>query len=187
MRQNPHVRICGGLGSATALVYPTLMPCRRSRSATGTPDSASLRIPTTWLSVNFDFRMTAPLSREQSTFECLPRGEAYGSKRTSGRRLNFYSLPRQLREGDIRIERYPPGLTTVWANRAGAAQRLTTVMRRVTVSTSRTLGSPDCSTASAGDGRQLGPVVRKLRHRVRKPSFLQYALVCKAWPGLGAG
>ena len=23
MRQNPHVRICGGLGSATALVYPT--------------------------------------------------------------------------------------------------------------------------------------------------------------------
>ena len=25
--------------------------------------------------------MTAPLSREQSTFECLPRGEAYGSLR----------------------------------------------------------------------------------------------------------
>ena len=23
--------------------------------------------------------MTAPLSREQSTFECLPRGEAYGN------------------------------------------------------------------------------------------------------------
>ena len=23
MRQNPHVRICGGLGSATTLVYPT--------------------------------------------------------------------------------------------------------------------------------------------------------------------
>ena len=23
MRKNPHVRICGGLGSATALVYPT--------------------------------------------------------------------------------------------------------------------------------------------------------------------
>ena len=24
MRQNPHVRICGGPGSATTLVYPTL-------------------------------------------------------------------------------------------------------------------------------------------------------------------
>ena len=26
MRQNPHVRICGGLGSATTLVYPTPWP-----------------------------------------------------------------------------------------------------------------------------------------------------------------
>ena len=25
MRQNPHVRICGGPGSATTLVYPTPM------------------------------------------------------------------------------------------------------------------------------------------------------------------
>ena len=41
------------------------------------PDSASLRIPTIWLSLNFDFLMTAPSSREQSTFECLPREEAY--------------------------------------------------------------------------------------------------------------
>ena len=24
MRKNPHVRICGGLGSATTLVYPTI-------------------------------------------------------------------------------------------------------------------------------------------------------------------
>ena len=24
MRQNPHVRICGGPGSATTLVYPTI-------------------------------------------------------------------------------------------------------------------------------------------------------------------
>ena len=30
MRQNPHVRICGGPGSATTLVYPT--PCRRRGS-----------------------------------------------------------------------------------------------------------------------------------------------------------
>ena len=28
MRKNPHVRICGGLGSATTLVYPT-PPVRR--------------------------------------------------------------------------------------------------------------------------------------------------------------
>ena len=27
MRQNPHVRICGGPGSATTLVYPTAL-CR---------------------------------------------------------------------------------------------------------------------------------------------------------------
>ena len=27
MRQNPHVRICGGPGSATTLVYPTLVRC----------------------------------------------------------------------------------------------------------------------------------------------------------------
>ena len=27
MRQNPHVRICGGPGSATTLVYPTSMGC----------------------------------------------------------------------------------------------------------------------------------------------------------------
>ena len=28
MRQNPHVRICGGPGSATTLVYPTSEYCR---------------------------------------------------------------------------------------------------------------------------------------------------------------
>ena len=27
MRQNPHVRICGGPGSATTLVYPTSWSC----------------------------------------------------------------------------------------------------------------------------------------------------------------
>ena len=29
MRQNPHVRICGGPGSATTLVYPTAAPTHR--------------------------------------------------------------------------------------------------------------------------------------------------------------
>ena len=28
MRKNPHVRICGGLGSATTLVYPTVPPTK---------------------------------------------------------------------------------------------------------------------------------------------------------------
>jgi len=34
----------------------------------GTPLSASLRIATIWVSLNFDFRMTAP-DAEQSTYE----------------------------------------------------------------------------------------------------------------------
>ena len=29
MRKDPHVRICGGLGSATTLVYPTLQSAGR--------------------------------------------------------------------------------------------------------------------------------------------------------------
>jgi hypothetical protein len=41
------------------------------------PLSASFRIPTIWLSLNFDFRMTAP-DPEQSTFGCQSFGEAYG-------------------------------------------------------------------------------------------------------------
>lgn len=53
-----------------------LTPCFRSRSVTGTPLSASFRIPTIWLSLNFDFRMTAP-DPEQSTLGCQSIGEAY--------------------------------------------------------------------------------------------------------------
>ena len=54
MRQNPHVRICGGLGSATTLVYPTV-PLVRARDQTirslptfsvVTWSSASTRPPT---------------------------------------------------------------------------------------------------------------------------------------------
>jgi hypothetical protein len=43
-----------------------LTPYFRRRSATATPLSASFRIPTIWISLNFDFRMTAP-NAEQST------------------------------------------------------------------------------------------------------------------------
>ena len=35
MRQNPHVRICGGPGSATTLVYPTTLGRRRWKKASG--------------------------------------------------------------------------------------------------------------------------------------------------------
>jgi hypothetical protein len=51
-----------------------LTPCFRSKSATGMPLSAPLRIPTIWLSLNFDFRMTAP-DPEQSTFGCQSIGK----------------------------------------------------------------------------------------------------------------
>ena len=44
MRKNPHVRICGGLGSATTLVYPT--PCRLNLTV---PDTVYvLRIFVLW-------------------------------------------------------------------------------------------------------------------------------------------
>ena len=42
MRKNPHVRICGGLGSATTLVYPT---ARRGVGSSG--NSATLDIKLT--------------------------------------------------------------------------------------------------------------------------------------------
>ena len=38
MRKNPHVRICGGLGSATTLVYPTAI----SRPGPGAPHRATV-------------------------------------------------------------------------------------------------------------------------------------------------
>ena len=51
MRQNPHVRICGGPGSATTLVYPTVPTVPRylemlngSRRA---PSASAAKPPTT--------------------------------------------------------------------------------------------------------------------------------------------
>ena len=41
MRQNPHVRICGGPGSATTLVYPTIG--HRGGRAAGLPSRCSSR------------------------------------------------------------------------------------------------------------------------------------------------
>src|SRR5690606_27197620 len=42
------------------------------------PLSASFRIPTIWVSLNFDFRMTTP-DAEQSTLDCSLTGEAYAA------------------------------------------------------------------------------------------------------------
>ena len=45
MRKNPHVRICGGLGSATTLVYPTLAAAYAAhpeRFVNGQPKPADL-------------------------------------------------------------------------------------------------------------------------------------------------
>src|SRR5688500_1217206 len=53
-----------------------LTPCFRVRSATGTALSASLTIATIWVSLNFEFRKTAP-DPQQSTFGCHAIGEAY--------------------------------------------------------------------------------------------------------------
>ena len=41
MRQNPHVRICGGPGSATTLVYPTVAT-RRASSVESARRTASI-------------------------------------------------------------------------------------------------------------------------------------------------
>src|ERR1019366_8522019 len=67
-----------------------LTPCRRSRSGTGTPASASFRIPTIWLSVNFDLRMTTPepgaVYRRPLTYRGSLRGQHAISARQAGDR-----------------------------------------------------------------------------------------------------
>ena len=55
MRQNPHVRICGGPGSATTLVYPTA----RARSAGWVPQPGDSFVP--WMTVKKALRETDAL------------------------------------------------------------------------------------------------------------------------------
>ena len=45
MRQNPHVRICGGPGSATTLVYPTGSDGHVGEVARPAPLEAGVRVP----------------------------------------------------------------------------------------------------------------------------------------------
>ena len=45
MRQNPHVRICGGPGSATTLVYPTPNSARKSRGLNDAPGPPLGQLP----------------------------------------------------------------------------------------------------------------------------------------------
>ena len=47
-----------------------LTPCVRHRSGTGTPLSASRRMPTIWVSLTLDFRMTAPWTRAEVSRSC---------------------------------------------------------------------------------------------------------------------
>ena len=51
MRKNPHVRIRGGLGSVTALVYPTVGVCRRMmpKPSPGTAWRPRRATPGRWL------------------------------------------------------------------------------------------------------------------------------------------
>ena len=51
-----------------------LTPCVRHRSGTGTPLSASRRMPTIWVSLNLDFRMTAPWTRAVYVQLSIDRG-----------------------------------------------------------------------------------------------------------------
>ena len=51
-----------------------LTPCVRHRSGTGTPLSASRKMPTIWVSLNLDFRMTAPWTRAVYVQLSIDRG-----------------------------------------------------------------------------------------------------------------
>ena len=48
MRKNPHVRICGGLGSATTLVYPTACRCQCLGPSSQVPSIVALDAFAVW-------------------------------------------------------------------------------------------------------------------------------------------
>ena len=62
-----------------------LTPGVRHRSGTGTPLSASRRMPTIWVSLNLDFRMTAPWTSAVYVQLSIDRGSL---------RENFYNYQR---------------------------------------------------------------------------------------------
>src|SRR5687768_6258508 len=53
------------------------MPCLRTISEIGTPDSPSFRMLTICDSLNLDFLMAPPVGHGKSSSNCLRRGEAY--------------------------------------------------------------------------------------------------------------
>ena len=63
-----------------------LTPCVRHRSGTGTPLSASRRMPTIWVSLNLDFRMTAPWTRAVYVQLSIDRGSLRGPEPNDGNR-----------------------------------------------------------------------------------------------------
>ena len=66
-----------------------LTPGVRYRSGTGTPLSASRRMPTIWVSLNLDFRMTAPWTRAVYVQLSIDRG----SLRYEHRERLSYKVP----------------------------------------------------------------------------------------------
>ena len=69
-----------------------LTPCVRNRSGTGTPLSASRRMPTIWVSLNLDFRMTAPWTRAVYVQLSIDRGSLRGHH-IDGHGLYLYVQP----------------------------------------------------------------------------------------------
>ena len=78
-----------------------LTPCVRHRSGTGTPLSASRRMPTIWVSLNLDFRMTAPWTRAVYVQLSIDRGslriERYDKERLQRSTSTLAILLPQLR------------------------------------------------------------------------------------------
>ena len=65
MRKNPHVRICGGLGSATTLVYPT--PRIQGASFRQIADQLEVSIGTAFDDVAAELEAVCQTSREEAT------------------------------------------------------------------------------------------------------------------------
>jgi hypothetical protein len=61
-----------------------LIPCFLAKSPTATPASPFLKIATICDSVNLDFFITFPVTRESPLSTCVRKGEAYGGGRQRG-------------------------------------------------------------------------------------------------------
>ena len=78
MRKNPHVRICGGLGSATTLVYPTVARLRGD----GTRDPLLLMAHTDVVNVDPEKWTFPPFSATRDGEYVYGRGTVEGRSTT---------------------------------------------------------------------------------------------------------